>query len=67
MPVQFTRLIEEVTKTASTLAIISIYSTFLLYTQPFDNPDTFIAVPALIVLLLRERLEASGQGDGLAI
>lgn len=58
---------EEVKKTATTMAIISIYSTFLLYVQPFTNPDSFIAAPALIVLLMLENLAASGQWDALPI
>lgn len=49
------------------MAIISIYLTFLLYVQPFNNPDSFIAGPALIVLLMLENLAASGQRDGLPI
>lgn len=49
------------------MAIISIYSTFLLYVQPFTNPDSFIAGPALIVLLMSENLAASGQRDALPI
>lgn len=49
------------------MIIISIYSTFLLYVQPFTNPDSFIAAPALIVLLILENLAASGRPDGLPI
>lgn len=49
------------------MAIISIYSTFLLYVQQFTRPDTFIAAPALIVLLMPENLAASGRRDGLPI
>lgn len=47
------------------MAIISIYSAFLLYVQPFNNPDIFIAAPALIVLLMLENLAASGQRHSL--
>lgn len=46
------------------MAIISIDSTFLLYVQPFTNPDSFIAFKVLWTL---ENLTASGQHDGLPI